>query len=280
MTREISSGSKAEVKVSFSLGENEGLRFIDIPGSVKELALKGTSIGPLIIGLQKIAYDQLHLTFDHNSLIEVFNNYKSGVDSNNIIELAVDVVDTVKTTGKTIDLGKKIGPNSVAFVPQADQSKMSYVVFNYIVGFPIKEVFINVPFFLFNDKAKQNRITVQWRQMEEEPWMTVSCVRSNGNERFGTFLFKDSDSYFTGNMASVFKPGGVSRYSSYQPRIDTLRSPHGEWSNPISPPTEKQVFSPMSRLKTASDPWGYPDIFIKIRSAETLLLPLDQKHGL
>ena len=72
----------------------------------------------------------------------------------------------------------------------------------------------------------------------------------------------------------------VIRYSSYQPRIDTLRSPHGEWSNPISPPTEKQVFSPMSRLKTASDPWGYPDIFIKIRSAETLLLPLDQKHGL
>ncbi len=221
ITQEISSGSKAEITVSFSLGENEGLRFIDIPGSVKELALKGTSIAPLIIGLPKIAYDQLHLTFDHSSLIEVFNNYKSGVDKNNIVELAVGVVDAIQVTGQTIDPNKKIGPNSVAFVPQADKSQMSYVVFNYIVGFPVKEVFINVPFFLFNDKAKENSITVQWRHKEGEPWRTVSCVRSNGNERFGTFLFKENDAYFTDNMVGIFKPGGM---RSFQIRYLLKRS--------------------------------------------------------
>jgi len=223
-SKEILSNSGKKGNIHFPLKENERLDFIDIPGNVKESCLRCGSGEPVIIELDDVSYDNLHFTFDDNSLIEIFNNYKLGVKNNNIIELHADTKEYA-----TADFEKKLrispgqGQNAVAYIPNRKSPNSSSVIFNYDIGFPVREVLVNVSYFLFNDKAKKNEICLQWRCKETDRWITLSSVKSNGTERYDVFTFYRNPGHLTGNMTGIFDVKGEKgfqiRYLLKSPKI-------------------------------------------------------------
>lgn len=212
-TREITSNSLDKEGIFFSLTENEQVDFVDIPGKVKEFVLK-CGIEELVVNnFKNISYDHVHLTFDSNSLIEIFNNFKFDSCNNNIIELAAEKEEYATTDfEKEFNISPGQGQNAVAFVPGQNKLKYRSVVFDYDIGFPVKEVLLNVPYFLFNDSPKENQIMVQWRHREGDTWKTLSSVKSNGTERYDTFTIFRNPGHLTGNLTAVFKPENIKEF--------------------------------------------------------------------
>ena len=154
---------------TINLSDDEGLKFLDFPSSVKAVTLESGET-TLKLDFSKTYFNKFHYSFDDKSLAEVFNNFDSDDKFSNIINKEARVVHEPQHNyyGIRMDLLEAVEP-------------VTNIDFQYNFGSPVKSVYLNIPFLFFNDKDLVNSFGVFMKNNQNESWKKIYQKISNGS---------------------------------------------------------------------------------------------------
>ena len=148
------------------------LDYLYFPGSIDRAELK-CNAGSIIIDLPKISYDYFLFSFDEKSRLEIYNRF-------NLKDKAVVSADNLK-----VEPPNDQRPNQRHLFTSVDKASLD---FKYeFGGFPIHEVLLNVPYAMYHDRGRINRVSVQWKTEEDSVWKDFGKDISRGTEKYGTW---------------------------------------------------------------------------------------------
>lgn len=166
VTKKVNQKPNSVDTISLDIKPGNYLEYIDFPGNVikAELVCKDQRI---LIDLSKTTYDYFFLSFDKKSKLEIYNTFNPENKS-------------ILSTNRMIHKLYKTYLSSL--LPQGGEASID---FKYEFDFPIQNILLHIPYLLYNDRQRINKIQVQWKNNENENWNTFRGIGSNGNGLFG-----------------------------------------------------------------------------------------------